>query len=37
MTGRHLKIISGVRENECKQLRYEALEMAVRKELTTKK
>jgi tRNA(adenine34) deaminase len=37
MTGRHLKIISGIRENECKQLRYEALEMAVRKELIAKK
>ena len=31
MTGRKLEIITGVRENECEQLRYEALERMVRR------
>lgn len=30
MTGRKLEIISGVRESECEQLRYDALERMVR-------
>ncbi len=30
MTGRHLELITGVREAECRELRYAALEQAVR-------
>ena len=32
MTDRNLEIITGVRENECKDLRYDALELMVRRE-----
>jgi tRNA(adenine34) deaminase len=31
MTGRTLEIVGGIRENECKAMRYEALELMVRR------